>query len=101
VTEVCELLAERRRRHVCALLGRRAPRTLDDLASAVAAREAGSEGAVTAEHRERVKLSLYHVHLPRLAEAGVVAFDRDAGRVARGEAAAEVAATLAALGPAE
>ena len=34
--------------------------------------------------RQRVLLSLYHNHLPRLNDAAVLEYDRDSGRIRRG-----------------
>jgi hypothetical protein len=51
-----------------------------ELAEAIAAEENGvAVEAVTAAQRKRVHVSLYQVHLPRLDEAGAIAFDRHRG----------------------
>lgn len=71
---VFALLRDRRRRaalHV--LAARTAPVALADLAAAVAAREAADADAVAE--------ALHHVHLPKLADAGVVDYD-EADRIA-------------------
>lgn len=47
--------------------------SLDDLVSAVAARLTGS----LAEHPRRLRISLYQIDAPKLADAGVIEFDRD------------------------
>ena len=55
---------------------------LDDLAAALAA----SENQVpveelTAKQEKRTYVSLYQTHIPKMAEAGVLRYDRDEGRV--------------------
>lgn len=73
------LLANERRRLVLDVLAdRTTPVTLDDLAAAVAARE---EGLDAADAVESVKLTLYHAHLPKLADLGVLGFDPDSHRI--------------------
>lgn len=77
IDEILSLLADRhRRRGLCVLRngGGRAM-TLDTLASEIA-----SADDVTAD-RATVETSLYHVHLPKLADAGVVEFDARSGDV--------------------
>lgn len=73
------VLADSRRRHVLAVLDvNDAAVPLMELAAQVAARETGSppvELGISAV--EPVTASLVHVHLPRLADAGLVDWDRD------------------------
>ncbi|MFB6079513.1 MAG: hypothetical protein ABEJ81_00700 [Haloferacaceae archaeon] len=49
------------------------------------------------EDPDRVGTELHHVHLPKLADAGYVDWDRDAGRVRRGPTYDEVEPLLRAL----
>lgn len=73
---VFDLLANRRRRLL--LHGLRlveAPASLQDLAAFVARREAGIDGEPTDDARSRTYTALWHVHLPALQDAGVVALD--------------------------
>lgn len=62
---------------------------LDDLARAIAAREGGDDPATLDEaDYERVLVDLHEDHLPRLAEADLVAVERDGGIFVRPDAAA-------------
>lgn len=75
------IAAERRREVVDVLSGRSEPIELSDLAAGIAARERGTEP----EERfvEQVAVTLHHVHLPKLADAGVIGYDPSAGRIDR------------------
>ncbi|WP_436932596.1 DUF7344 domain-containing protein [Halosimplex halobium] len=73
-----ELLAAERRRTALEVLAERGtPVELDDLATAVAAREGGETPAAT----DRLAVSLHHVHLPRMADLGVLDYDPGDNRV--------------------
>lgn len=48
------------------------------------------EEAVTGPMTERVEVALYHHHLPKLEESGVVQWDRGRGTVAEGAAFEEI-----------
>lgn len=74
-TKLYDALANARRRQALRVLCESdAPLALADLAREVAAREeSGTEASD--EAIERVQISLYHVHLPKLEESGVVEFD--------------------------
>ncbi|WP_336343588.1 DUF7344 domain-containing protein [Halalkalicoccus ordinarius] len=86
------ILSDRRRRDVLYHLNESEERVeLADLAQAVAVRETGSEeGAVSATDLRRVHVSLYHAHVPKLAAANAVAFDRSERTVALTETGREV-----------
>ena len=78
-SDVFVLLAKRRRRLALRVLQESStPLTAMELARRIGDREDGSSSAtdVTA-----IYLSLYHNHLPRLAEADVVSYDVDEGTV--------------------
>lgn len=56
---------------------------LSDLADEIAGWEAGTETEeVPRSAVERVHVSLYHAHVPKLADAGIVNYDRDRDVVA-------------------
>lgn len=75
-----ELLASERRRAVLRRLDDgEEPVPVPELVAAVVAREASVE--FTPDQHERVAVSLEHVHLPKLHDAGVVEYDDDAGTV--------------------
>lgn len=76
---VFELLASGRRRAVLRRLdGDEGAVPLPELVAAVVAREASVE--FTPDQHERVAVSLEHVHLPKLDDAGVIEYD-DSGTV--------------------
>jgi len=74
------LASERRRIALGVLMDRSAPVDLEKLARAVTGRERGLEATDT-EAWERVKVTLHHCHLPRLVEAGIIAYDLHETRV--------------------
>lgn len=70
------LLANERRRAVLATLDDRAASVdLDDLAAQVATQE-GDEADT-----DQIKITLHHVHLPKLADAGVIEYDPETHRI--------------------
>lgn len=88
------LLSDDRRRYVVRYLQEAtAPVALADLARTITERESAGPPA-GAENRERtIHRSLYHWHVPKLADAGVVDHDRDRGTAEPGpsfERAAEL-----------
>lgn len=88
-----DLLANRRRRLVLRRLAESdAPVSVDDLVDHVVLAEDGSESRSVASvgdavlgTRRRVRLSLHHVHLPKLAEANAVDVDSGSNAVSLGE----------------
>lgn len=82
-----DALADRRRRRVLRCLREyRTPMALADLADEVAAREQELPvPEVPPGEAERVYASLSHAHLPKLADANVVEYDRERGSVALSE----------------
>lgn len=81
---VLECLASRRRRIVLSVLvAREPPVGRTTLMSAVAARE--QDGPVDpgeVEPTRNLRVDLHHVHLPKLADAGLIDYDPDAGTAA-------------------
>ena len=80
---VYDLLSNRRRRFVISKL-RRADGavSVNELSEAVAAWENDVEiDELTDKQIKRVYVSLYQIHIPKLDEAGLVAYDKDAGQV--------------------
>ena len=98
---VFTLLQNERRRYVLEYLDSTdGPVEIRDLSEHVAAREndqAVSE--VTYQERKRVYTSLYQIHLPKLADAGVVDYDRRAGVVSLAPASDACLQHLAAREP--
>ncbi|SEH12000.1 hypothetical protein SAMN04487967_0609 [Natronorubrum sediminis] len=79
VDEVFRLLAEQRRRllvDVMRTFGE--PITLPDAAEEVAVRETGKPvSSISAERVHEVYISLYHDHLPRLVDSGLLEYDQE------------------------
>lgn len=74
------LLSDRRRRTVLYQLDEREnPVSLAELARVIVLEETGSNVDAPSEALRRVRISLHHVHLPKLSDAGAVAFDRADG----------------------
>ncbi|WP_435159562.1 DUF7344 domain-containing protein [Haladaptatus sp. DFWS20] len=62
------------------------PVPIDELAYRLAAWEDGTTDAdVTSETADDVEILLYHVHLPKMAELGLVAYDSETGIIVPGE----------------
>ncbi|WP_418280285.1 DUF7344 domain-containing protein [Halorubrum sp. DTA98] len=78
-----DLLSNARRRFVLRQLQEESdPVELGDLAGALAAKENGVPvDELTAQQRKRTYVSLYQTHIPKMVEAGVIEYDRDAGTV--------------------
>jgi len=74
--QVYDALGADRRRAVLAVLAREGALEARELAAAVAEAEGGRDGEVDDVHR-----SLHHVHLPKLDDAGLVAYDHEDGFV--------------------
>ena len=71
---------DRRRRVLEIISERSASVELGDLAAEVAEREHGRDD-VTVERVTNVEISLHHVHLPVLAEIGVLEYDPESHRI--------------------
>lgn len=92
---VYEALAHPRRRYLCYTLCDDIPRSLTDLATKIAAFENdSSEHAITASQRERVYVSLYHTHVPKLAADSVLTFDPEMETIGAAEHTEQVLTAL-------
>lgn len=89
---VFTMLSNQRRRHVIHHLKRTGESaSLRDLSRQVGAWENGVDpDELTYKQRKRVYTSLHQSHLPKLADAGVVDYNRDRGTVELGDAASEL-----------
>lgn len=76
------LLGDQQRRHALYLLREHGEMAIDDLADVLTGWLAvrNDEGA-TPDDRERIRLRLVHVHVPKLEAAGIVDFEAESGRV--------------------
>lgn len=74
--ELFHVLADRRRRYVLHCLEEfETPMALTDIANELVRWETNSSPTIV--ERERAHISLYHNHLPKLADLGLVSFDSD------------------------
>jgi len=89
---VYHLLQNERRRLALRYLREIEPETdLGEMAVQVAAWENDTTtGAVTSDMRQRVYIALYQSHLPKLADEGVLDYDKDRKRISRRPAAAQL-----------
>lgn len=77
------LLEVDRRRHALIVLGDRAgPIDLAELATAIAEREPGLD-ATDSDAVATVATTLHHIHLPKLADAGVLEYQATENRITR------------------
>lgn len=74
------LTADRRRVALEVLSETGAPVDLDEVATEVAVRERGDDSPPNGVV-ERIAVSLHHVHLPRMADLGVVDYDTVSNRI--------------------
>ena len=81
-----------RRRWVIQAVAEEGESDISNLADRRAAAE--FKGAVTGRDRKRVYVGLYQHHLPKLDDAGVIAYDQDRGTVAPTDCTAAVADLL-------
>ncbi|MEF8808196.1 DUF7344 domain-containing protein [Natronomonas sp.] len=75
------LASTQRRRLLCFLL-EAGETTVDELATVLTGWTAAEQGAMgTKEDREQLRMALRHIHLPLLADVGLVTYDRESGTV--------------------
>jgi hypothetical protein len=84
---VFDMLKNERRRKVLKYIREEdGPFTLSELAEHIAALENDKDiAALNSTERKRVYVGLYQCHLPRMADAGVIEFDRHRGTVRPGD----------------
>ncbi|GAB3034624.1 DUF7344 domain-containing protein [Natronobiforma cellulositropha] len=82
IDEALRLLSHHRRRDVLYYLADHDLASLDALATTVVCRETGvSSERVDAAERDPVLVDLYHNHVPKLADCGLVEYDRRSGAI--------------------
>lgn len=92
---VYEALSHPRRRYLCYTLLEDTQWTLTDLATKIAAWENDTPTHEVTDHqRERVYVSLYHAHVPKLVDDGVIIYDDVAEMITPAENADKVLAAL-------
>lgn len=75
-------LASSHRRHLLYYLLENRESSVEELVSVLSGREITPAGTMqTPKERAKIRLQLSHNHLPRLAEAGLIAYDPDPGTV--------------------
>jgi hypothetical protein len=90
---VFEIIRNERRRLVLQCLDESDDETLKlgDLSERIAAIENDtSEEALSAQQRKRVYVGLYQCHLPKMADAGVIEFDKKRGTISQGPNVAQL-----------
>lgn len=96
--QLLDTLANTHRRHVIrCLFERESPIAFERLVATVAAEVGAGTDTVDEDDHETVRIALYHSHLPKLVNRGVVVFDHDAETVESGPRLPAVASCLDAL----
>lgn len=96
---VYEALGHPRRRYLCYTLLEDTEWSLTDLAAKIAAWENDvPEHAITDHQRERVYVSLFHAHVPKLVDEGIITFDPVTEMITPAENADQVLAVLNGMG---
>jgi hypothetical protein len=96
---VYEALGHSRRRYLCYTLLEDIEWTLDELARKIAAWENDvPEYDVTNSQQEAVYVALYHAHVPKLVDEGVLAFDDATEEITAAENAKQVLLALEGMG---
>ena len=99
IEPVYEALGHPRRRYLCYTLLEDTEWSLSDLATKIAAWENDvPEHAVSDEQREAVYVSLYHAHVPKLVDEGVITFDEATELITAAENADQVVTALEGMG---
>ncbi|AUG49586.1 hypothetical protein BVU17_18625 (plasmid) [Haloarcula taiwanensis] len=99
IEPVYQALGHSRRRYLCYTLLEDTEWSLTELATKIAAWEHDvPEHAVTEAQREEVYVSLYHAHVPKLVDEGVITFDETTETITTAEHAEQVIAALEGMG---
>ncbi|PSQ08017.1 hypothetical protein BRC97_01140 [Halobacteriales archaeon QS_6_71_20] len=99
IEPVYEALGHSRRRYLCYTLLEDTEWSLTDLATKIAAWENDvPDHATTEAQREAVYVSLYHAHVPKLVDEGVVAFDDATETITTAEHTEQVLSALRGIG---
>jgi len=96
---VYEALAHSRRRYLCYTLLEETEWTVTELAREIAAWENDSpKDEITNRQQRRVYLSLYHSHIPKLVDIGVLSFDDTTETITTAENTNQVLLALEGMG---
>lgn len=99
IKPVYEALGHSRRRYLCYTLLENTEWSLTDLAEKIAAWENDiPEYEVTEAQREDVYVSLYHAHVPKLVDEGVISYDEETKTITAAEHAEQVLTALEGMG---
>lgn len=85
--QIFGILGNERRRYALAYLSRQAGSvTMSDLSERIAAWECGKQPKqISSKERKRVYVSLYQCHLPKMADASAISYDKDRGKIEPGD----------------
>ncbi|WP_458184951.1 DUF7344 domain-containing protein [Haladaptatus sp. NG-WS-4] len=87
IETIFDVLGDSRRRRVLSSLHKESrPVPIADLARHLVDQETDTTTDAPSDAVERVEIQLYHVHLPKMADAGFVRYDPESGMVAPDEA---------------
>lgn len=81
VDELYRMLADARRRRVLWFLLEHPRTTMEELADVVVGWRASTGAVVGPDDRREIAVSLHHVHLPLLDQAGLLCYDHGSGAV--------------------
>ncbi len=96
---VFSVLSHPRRRYLMYALAENPEWTLTELATKLTAWETDVDEAAVGPHaRDQTYVTLYHTHVPKLVDEGVVEFDSETETIARADHADQVFAVLAGAG---
>jgi hypothetical protein len=86
LSELFEILSHEYNRRILLTVAQDNPRDEDEITSETVADAYEEDG----DRIELVEQQLYHTHLPQLADAGFIEWDRDSGTITRGPRFEEV-----------